>query len=83
MARWAEPEFFRDLERTVIGYHAAGDVVIREARATGHLRDGTPCQNEACVVYEVRDGNIVRVRHYVDTKQADAVRAMLDRAADR
>ena len=82
-ARGSELDFFRDLVRTVIGYHAAGEVVIMEARATGHLRDGTPYQNEACVVYELQHGKIARVRHYVDTKKADAVRAMLERTADR
>jgi len=78
-ARVRELDFFQDLQRTVIGFHAAGDSVIMEARAAGHLRDGTPYVNEACVVYDLHQGKILRVRHYVDTKKADAVRQMLER----
>jgi ketosteroid isomerase-like protein len=74
-----ELNFFRDLEKTEIGLHAADDFVIREAGAIGHLIDGTPYQNQACTVHEFKDGKIVRVRQYVDTKTADAIRQMLER----
>ena len=82
-ARKSELDFFADIERTVIGFHAAGNTVIMEARAKAHLLDGTPYRNEACVVYELEDEKIVRVRHYVDTKKADAIAQMLERRAQQ
>lgn len=79
-ARYRELDFFKKLERTLIAYHASGDFVIMEVRATGALLDGTPYQNEGCVVYELQEAKIVRVRHYIDTKKAVAVRDMLQRS---
>jgi len=71
---------FRDLKQTIAGFHAAGDLVVMEASATGYLRDGAPYQCEGCVAYELSQGKIVRVRHYADTKKTGVVAAMLARA---
>jgi uncharacterized protein len=73
-----EQTFFRDLETVEIALHAGDTFAIREVRAVGHLIDGTPYSNQACTVHEFRDGKIARIRQYVDTKKAEAVRQMLE-----
>jgi ketosteroid isomerase-like protein len=49
------------------GFHADTDVVIVEYRMTATLRDGRPYDNDYCLIFELKDGRIHRVREYMDT----------------
>jgi ketosteroid isomerase-like protein len=51
--------------RTVV---AEGDVVVVEHRLSATLPNGRPYVNDYCFVYEVRDGKVLRIREYMDTR---------------
>ena len=83
--RFNELDIFLELRRTVVGLYGDGNTVILEVRAEGRLSNGDPYENAGCVVWEVEDGKIKRVRQYVDTQKALAINALFnkpDAAAD-
>jgi ketosteroid isomerase-like protein len=71
--RFTELDVFRELRRTVVGIYGDGDTVVMELKAEGTLRNGDPYDNSGCVVYDLENGKIVRVRQYVDTQKAMAL----------
>jgi ketosteroid isomerase-like protein len=48
--------------------YAEGDVVVVEHRLSATLPNGRPYVNDYCFVYEVRDGKVLRIREYMDTR---------------
>jgi hypothetical protein len=74
--RFSELDIFLELRRTVVGLYGDGNTVILEVRAEGRLRNGDPYENAGCVVWEVENGKIARVRQYVDTQKALAINAI-------
>jgi ketosteroid isomerase-like protein len=52
---------------------AEGDLVAAEWAATGSSKDGTPYRNRNIGLFTVRDGKIVSVREYTDTRHAGQV----------
>ena len=76
--RFTELDIFLELQRTVVGLYGDGDTVILEVKAEGRLRNGEPYENAGCVVWEVENGKIVRVRQYVDTQKALAINKLFE-----
>ena len=52
---------------------AEGDLVAAEWTATGLSKDGVPYRNKNLGLFTVRDGKIVSVREYTDTRHAGQV----------
>ena len=52
---------------------AEGDLVAAEWTATGLSKDGVPYRNKNLGLFTVRDGRIVSVREYTDTRHAGQV----------
>lgn len=52
---------------------AEGELVAAEWTATGSSKDGTPYRNRNIGLFTVRDGKIVSVREYTDTRHAGQV----------
>ena len=52
---------------------AEGDLVAAEWTATGSSKAGTPYRNRNIGLFAVRDGKIVSVREYTDTRHAAQV----------
>jgi ketosteroid isomerase-like protein len=52
---------------------AEGDLVAAEWTATGSSRDGVRYRNQNLGLFRVRDGKIVSVREYTDTRHAGQV----------
>jgi len=77
--RFGEFDIFLELRRHVVGLHADGNTVILEVEAEGRLKNGEPYENAGCVIWEVDDGKITRVRQYVDTQKALAINALFKR----
>jgi ketosteroid isomerase-like protein len=75
--RFGELDIFLELRREVVGLYGDGGTVVMEARAEGRLRNGEPYENAGCVVWEIEDGKIRRVRQYVDTLKAAAISALV------
>ncbi|NIJ14992.1 hypothetical protein FHU38_005400 [Saccharomonospora amisosensis] len=59
--------FVRDVAVTFHGLHADGDRVIVEETMTATLANGNHYTNDYCLVFELQDGLIHRVREYMDT----------------
>ncbi|MGW2640906.1 nuclear transport factor 2 family protein [Streptomyces sp. NPDC001348] len=59
--------FVRDVAVTFHGLHADGKRVIVEETMTAILANGNHYANDYCLVFELRDGLIHRVREYMDT----------------
>ena len=59
--------FVRDVAVTFHGIHAYGERVIVEETMTAVLANGNHYANDYCLVFELRDGLIHRVREYMDT----------------
>ncbi|MGO1051897.1 nuclear transport factor 2 family protein [Crossiella sp. CA198] len=59
--------FTSDIAITFRGFHTAGDTVIVEETMTATLADGSHYANDYCLVFEVHNGLIRRVREYLDT----------------
>jgi len=47
---------------------AEGDIVVVEARGQNVTRDGRPCENDYCYVFEFRDGWVAALTEYADTE---------------
>jgi ketosteroid isomerase-like protein len=62
--------FVADVDVTFHGIHATADHVIVEETMTATLADGSHYDNDYCLVFELRDGLIHRVREYMDTSRA-------------
>jgi uncharacterized protein len=71
--RFTELDVFLELRRTVVGIYGDGGTVVMELKAEGKLRNGEPYENAGCVVYDLENDKIVRVRQYVDTQKAMAI----------
>jgi ketosteroid isomerase-like protein len=55
-------------------YHAAGDVVVVEARYSGtHNTTGKDLDAQVCHVWTVKDGRIAKFQQYVDTARLQDV----------
>lgn len=67
-ARFAGP--YRNIPELVL---ADGDHVVVLAKGDAETVDGGRYANDYCFVFRLRDGHIVEVREYMDTKLADAV----------
>jgi ketosteroid isomerase-like protein len=63
------PEFTIDLLRFV----TEGDTVVVEAHAEGTTADGAPYETPFVCITETRDGEIVSIREYSDTRSAAAL----------
>jgi ketosteroid isomerase-like protein len=74
--RFTELDIFLELNRNVIGLYGDGNTVILEVKAEGRLKNGEPYENAGCVVWEIENGKIARVRQYVDTYKAMAINAL-------
>jgi uncharacterized protein len=61
------------LKFEVVGSIAEGDKVALEVRNRGTRKDGRVYQNAYSVIFELRDGRIVKIREYFDTMHAAAV----------
>ncbi|MFJ6621283.1 nuclear transport factor 2 family protein [Kitasatospora sp. NPDC091335] len=59
--------FASDVDVTFHGFHADGDRVVVEETMTATLANGNHYANDYCLVFELRDGLIHRVREYMDT----------------
>ncbi|MCX4749795.1 nuclear transport factor 2 family protein [Kitasatospora sp. NBC_01287] len=59
--------FVSDVNVTFHGFHADGERVIVEETMTATLANGNHYANDYCLVFELRDGLIHRVREYMDT----------------
>ncbi|MEO1203565.1 MAG: nuclear transport factor 2 family protein [Pseudomonadota bacterium] len=58
-----------DIERLT----AEGDIVVAQTSGKAETHDGTPYNNSYCQVMQIRDGQIVAVKEYMDTALVDAV----------
>ena len=67
-ARFTGP--YRNIPELVL---ADGDRVVVLARGEAPTVHGTTYANNYCFIFRLRDGQIVDVREYMDTKLADAV----------
>lgn len=63
--------FVRDVAVTFHAFHADGDRVIVEETMTATLANGNHYANDYCLVFELRDGLIHRVREYMDTARGN------------
>lgn len=68
--------FVSDVAVTFHAFHADGDRVIVEETMTATLANGNHYANDYCLVFELRDGLIHRVREYMDTARGN--RLVLD-----
>ncbi|WP_024801314.1 nuclear transport factor 2 family protein [Nocardia sp. BMG51109] len=59
--------FVRDVAVEFHGFHVDGDRVIVEETMSATLANGNAYVNDYCLVFELRDGLIHRVREYMDT----------------
>jgi ketosteroid isomerase-like protein len=62
--------FVSDVKVTFRGFHADGERVVVEETMTAVLANGNQYANDYCLVFELRDGLIHRVREYMDTARA-------------
>lgn len=63
--------FVSDVEVTFHGVHADGDHVIVEETMSATLANGNHYANDYCLIFELRDGLIHRVREYMDTTRGN------------
>ncbi|MFG1948334.1 nuclear transport factor 2 family protein [Nonomuraea sp. NPDC048826] len=59
--------FTRDVSVSFRGVYAEGDRVVVEETMSATLANGNSYVNDYCLIFEVRDGLIHRVREYMDT----------------
>jgi ketosteroid isomerase-like protein len=64
--------FVDDVSIDFGGFHADGDTVVVEMRLRATLAHGGPYDNEYCLVFELEQGLIRRVREYMDTRRGAA-----------
>jgi ketosteroid isomerase-like protein len=69
-------DIFLELQRNVVGLYAEGATVVLEVAASGRLKNGKAYENAGCVVWEIENGKIQRVREYIDTAKAAAINAV-------
>ena len=60
--------FFRDASMEFLSMTAEHEVVVAEFRLSATLPNGRPYVNEYCFVHEVVDGQVMRIREYMDTR---------------
>ena len=58
---------------TVLGMISQDNKVAAEVQGCGKLTDGATYNNFYHFLFEIRDGKIVRVREYLDTRHVDQV----------
>lgn len=61
--------FVADVAIDFRGVYADGDTVIVEERMRATLANGGHYDNDYCLVFELEDGRIRRVREYMDTQR--------------
>ncbi|MFI6173327.1 nuclear transport factor 2 family protein [Nocardia sp. NPDC051052] len=59
--------FVKDVAIAFRGFYADGDCVIVEETMSATLINGNAYENDYCLIFELRDGLIHRVREYMDT----------------
>ncbi|RSM51922.1 ketosteroid isomerase [Actinoplanes sp. ATCC 53533] len=64
--------FVDDVSIEFGGFHADGDTVVVEMRLRATLAHGGRYDNEYCLVFELEQGLIKRVREYMDTRRGAA-----------
>lgn len=62
------PRFFINAKNEFLSMVAEGSVVITEHRLSASLPNGRSYLNDYCLAYEVRDGKVMRIREYMDTR---------------
>jgi uncharacterized protein len=62
--------FQRDVKIEFRGIYADGNTVIVEERMQAKLANGRHYDNDYCLLFELKDGRIRRVREYMDTQRA-------------
>ena len=60
--------FFRQASNEFRSMVAEGRVVFAEHRISATLPNGRPYVNDYCFAYEVRDGQVLHIREYMDTR---------------
>jgi ketosteroid isomerase-like protein len=59
---------FRNVKNEFRSMIAEGALVIAEHRLSAQLPNGRDYVNDYCFAYEVRDGKVVKIREYMDTR---------------
>jgi ketosteroid isomerase-like protein len=59
--------FSRDVKLDFRGFYGDGDVVVVEQRLQATLPNGSVYDNDYCFVLELENGQVRRVREYMDT----------------
>lgn len=59
--------FCSDVESRIHGMYADGDTVVVEQSLSATLSNGRHYENDYCLVFEIENGLIRRVREYMDT----------------
>jgi len=73
--------FWERLDCTPLRFHDGGEAIVVEARYVGRgLATGRELDAQACHVWTLRDGRVVRFRQYTDTAQLGWVLGLADRA---
>jgi len=62
------PRFFTDRTNVFRCIAAEGSFVFVEHRLSARLPNGRNYANDYCFVYEVKDGQVVAIREYMDTR---------------
>lgn len=60
--------FFHGVKNEFVSMIAEGSLVIAEHRLSATLPNGRSYVNDYCFAYEVRDGKILKIREYMDTR---------------
>jgi ketosteroid isomerase-like protein len=60
--------FFINAKNEFLSMVAEGNVVITEHRLSASLPNGRSYLNDYCFAYEVRDGKVIKIREYMDTR---------------
>lgn len=60
--------FFLNVKNEFRSMVAEGNLVFTEHRLSATLPNGRPYVNDYCFAYEVRDGKIMKIREYMDTR---------------
>ncbi|MCP3712333.1 nuclear transport factor 2 family protein [Paraburkholderia sp. CNPSo 3274] len=62
------PRFFEDRTNVFPRIAAEGQFVFVEHRLSARLSNGRNYSNDYCFAYEVKDGQVVAIREYMDTR---------------
>lgn len=60
--------FFQGVRNEFRSMVSEGDLVFVEHRLSATLPNGRAYENDYCFAYEVRDGRVLKIREYMDTR---------------